>query len=176
MILDPIDDDAVVGVRGPLGTLNSLNMSFQYSNSIGTGNAPYAAFGVSSNGGWHTGGYEFLVVSMDGNQLIGTSLVHVWDWNLNGGAGGDVAGLGQSDHVTLNSILGLTNSNISGTFGDLKVMRAYAYIGNTGGASYGSVDINSITVNSVPLPGALVLLGAGLVRLARYGRRKKSLI
>jgi hypothetical protein len=28
----------------------------------------------------------------------------------------------------------------------------------------------------VPIPGALVLLGAGLVRLARYGRRKKALI
>ena len=27
-----------------------------------------------------------------------------------------------------------------------------------------------------PLPGALVLLGAGLVRLAAYGRRKKAVI
>jgi hypothetical protein len=31
-------------------------------------------------------------------------------------------------------------------------------------------------LNPVPIPGALVLLGAGLVRLARYGRRKKALI
>src|ERR1039458_8220770 len=34
---DPINGaDAVVGVRGPLGTLSSLNMSFQYSNPDAT--------------------------------------------------------------------------------------------------------------------------------------------
>jgi hypothetical protein len=31
-------------------------------------------------------------------------------------------------------------------------------------------------LSAVPLPGALVLLGAGLVRLARYSRRKRSLV
>jgi hypothetical protein len=36
--------------------------------------------------------------------------------------------------------------------------------------------VDDIVVNPVPIPGALVLLGAGLVRLARYGRRKKALV
>ena len=47
-------------------------------------------------------------------------------------------------------------------------MRAYAYIGDTGGPSSGSVDINSITVNTVPLPSAM-LLGSGLLGLAGPG-------
>lgn len=162
-LADPAGD-AVVGVRGPLGLLNSLSMSFEYSNPIGTGNAPFAAFGISDNGGWHTGGNEFLVVSMEGNQLNGATLVHVWDWTLNGGLGGDVAGLGQSDNVTLNSILA--------TYGTWEVMRAYAYIGDTGGPSSGSVDINSITVSSsVPDGGlTLALLASSLASLSFFRR------
>ena len=31
-------------------------------------------------------------------------------------------------------------------------------------------------LTAVPLPGALVLLGAGLVRLGRYARRKRTLV
>jgi hypothetical protein len=175
-LVDPIGD-AVVGVRGPLGTLNSLSMSFQYSNPIGTGNAPFAAFGVSVDGLWGSGSaYEYNIISENGNQLIGTSLVHVWDWNLNGGAGGDVPGL---SGVTLNSILGVGNSYNSVAFGNLQVMRAYAYIGDTGGPSSGSVDINSITVGAYEVPepttmvaGALLLLpfGASTIRMLRKSR------
>jgi hypothetical protein len=32
----PSLDDAVVGVKGPLGLLSNLNMSFTYSNLVGT--------------------------------------------------------------------------------------------------------------------------------------------
>ena len=171
-------DDAVVGVVGPLGALDNLSMSFQYSNPIGTGNAPFAAFGVSVDGNWGAGSaYEYEIISMDGNQLNGTSRVHVWDFNLNGGQGGDVAGLGQSDNVTLDDVLGIDNSYNGVAFGDLEVMRAYAYIGDTGGSSSGSVDINSITITSVPesttmIAGALLLLpfGASTLRILRKSR------
>jgi hypothetical protein len=160
------DDDAVVGVKGPLGTLNSLNMSFVFSNPIDTGNAPFAAFGISDNSTWVADNHRLNVISMDGNQLIGTSIVHVWDFTLNGGDGGDLTGLGQSDNVTLNSILA--------TYGTWEVMRAYAYIGDTGGPSSGSVDINSITVSSVPEPATMLLLGLGLVGLAGVRRKFKN--
>jgi hypothetical protein len=167
------DVDAVVGVRGPLGALDQLTMSFDYSNlSGGSGNAPFAAFGVSLDGTWGTGGQEFDIISEDGNQLTGTSLVHVWDFSLNGGDGGDVAGL---SGVTLDSILGVDNSYNGVAFGDLEVMRAYAYIGDEG-ASSGSVDINSITVVSAP-DGAstLFLLGIGFAGLAVFGVRQHRL-
>jgi hypothetical protein len=161
------DADAVVGVRGPLGTLNNLDMSFTYSNPIDTGNAPFAAFGISDNSTWAADNHRLNVISMDGDQLIGTSLVHVWDFTLNGDAGGDVTGLGQSDNVTLNSILA--------TYGTWEVMRAYAYIGDTGGPSSGSVDINSITVtSSVPEPATMLLLGLGLMGLAGVRRKFKK--
>jgi hypothetical protein len=157
------DDDAVVGVKGPLGLLNSLSMSFVFSNPIDTGNAPFAAFGISDNSTWVADNHRLDVISENGNQLIGTSLVHVWDWTLNGGAGGDVTGM---SGVTLNSILA--------TYGTWEIMRAYAYIGDTGGPSSGSVDINSITVSPVPEPttmiaGALLLLpfGASTLRMLR---------
>jgi hypothetical protein len=37
----------------------------------------------------------------------------------------------------------------------------------------GHVTISNLAVSAVPLPGALVLLGAGMVRLVAYGRRKR---
>jgi hypothetical protein len=169
-IAAPVDDDAVVGMKGPLGTLGSLNMSFNYSNPVGTGAAPFAAFGVSTDNTWG-GANNFNIISLNGNQLTGTSLVHVWDWNLNGGAGGDVAGL---NGVTLNSILGVNNSFNGVAFGNLQVMRAYAYIGDTGGPSYGSVDINSITVTAVPEPETYAMLLAGLGLVGAFVRRRKN--
>jgi len=167
-IANPVDDDAVVGVKGPLGTLKTHNMSFAYSNPVGTGNAPFAAFGISDNSTWAADNHRLNVISENGNLLIGTSLVHVWDWNLNGGAGGDVTGL---SGVTLNSILA--------TYGTWEVMRAYAYIGDTGGPSSGSVDINSITVSPVPEPttmiaGALLLLPIGLSTLRKFRKNRTA--
>ena len=159
------DVDAVVGVRGPLGTLNSVSMSFQYSNLIGGpggANAPFAAFGISA-GTWGLGAQEYDVISENGNQLIGSSLVHVWDFTTLA----DVPGM---SGVTLNSILP--------TFGTWQVMRAYAYVGDEGALS-GSVDINSITVGAYEVPepttmiaGALLLLpfGASTIRKFRKTR------
>jgi hypothetical protein len=145
-------------------------MSFVFSNPVGTGNAPFAAFGISDNSTWAPDNHRLNVISENGNLLTGSSLVHVWDWTLNAGAGGDVAGM---SGVTLDSILA--------TYGTWEVMRAYAYIGDTGGASSGSVDINSITVGpyvaAVPEPttiiaGALLLLpfGASTLRMLRKSR------
>jgi hypothetical protein len=44
--------------------------------------------------------------------------------------------------------------------------------------SLGDADYNDLvmSVKPVPLPGALLLLGAGLVRLASYARRKRELV
>ena len=67
-LVDPIGD-AVVGARGPLGTLNNLSMSFQYSNPIGTGNAPFAAFGISDNSTWAADNHRLNVISENGNQI-----------------------------------------------------------------------------------------------------------
>jgi hypothetical protein len=158
------DVDAVVGVRGPLGALNSLSMSFTYANLASSGNdVPFAAFGISA-GTWGLGAQEYDVISENGNQLYGYSLVHVWDLN----AGADVAGM---SGVTLNSILA--------TYGTWEVMRAYAYVGDEG-ASSGSVDINSITIGSYvasapDVASTALLLGLAFVGLAAFGFRKNRL-
>lgn len=164
-----VPNDAVVGVKGPLGLLSNLSMSFASSNPVGTGYTPFAAFGVSVDGLWSGSAYKYNVISMNGSQLTGTSLVHVWDWTLNGGNGGDVAGL---SNVTLNSILGVANSFNNVAYGALQVMRAYAYIGDTGGASSGSLDINSITVTAVPEPETFAMLLAGLGLIGTISRRR----
>ena len=131
------NDDAVVGAIGSFGALSNVtSMSFAYSNLVGNNSdVPFAAFGVSVDGLWGGAAYRYDIISMNGNQLTGTSLVHVWDWNLNGGAGGDVAGLGQSDNVTLNDVLGVTSGYNNVTFGNMDVMRAYAYIGDSSATS-----------------------------------------
>lgn len=159
--------DAVVGVKGPLGTLNSLSMSFQYSNLTSSGNdVPFAAFGISPDGTWGGPSTTYLIISLEGNQLNGATTVHVWDNST--GAEYLPSLWGQ----TLNSILGVNG------FGNMQVMRAYAYVGDEGAAS-GSVDINSITVGAYEVPepttmvaGALLLLpfGASTIRRMRKTR------
>lgn len=162
---DPTDD-AVVGAKGPFGTLNNLSMSFDYANLVGgNGNQPYAAFGLSVDGTWGGSAQEYLVIAMSGDQLNGTTPIHVFDLTHNADAG-----------VTWGSamanILGATDTYSGGlTFGDMQVMRAYAYIGDWPGVGNVSVDINSITVTSVPEP-TTTALSAGALLLLFSLRRK----
>jgi hypothetical protein len=151
-------------------------MSFVYSDYVSaSGTAPFAAFGVSLNGTWGSGGQEFDIISDQGNVLTGTTLVHVWDFTLDSGNGADVLGL--SD-VTLDYVLsqpvGYGDTGVD--FGDLEVMRAYAYIGDEG-ASSGSADIESITIGSSVPDGAstVLLLGFGLAGLGVLSLRKNRL-
>lgn len=163
---DPTDD-AVVGAKGPFGTLSNLSMSFNYSNLVGgNGNTPYAAFGLSENSLWNGSAQEFLVIAMSGNQLNGATPIHVYDLTADGNY------LPVTWGSTLSSILGDTFNGVA--FGDMNVLRAYAYIGDWHGVGNVSVDINSITVNPVPEPGTMMLLGAGFLGLAAYGKRRKK--
>jgi len=166
---DPTDD-AVVGAKGPFGKLSTHNMSFEYSNLIGGGgNTPYAAFGVSVNGLWDGSGQEFLIIATSGNQINGATGIHVYDLTADQNYAPVTWG------STLGSILSDTFGGVA--FGDMQTVRAYAYIGDWPGVGNVSVDIDSITVSTVPEPtttisGALLLLpfGAGAVRFFRKQR------
>ena len=167
---DPTDD-AVVGAKGPFGTLNNLSMSFDYSNLVGgNGNQPYAAFGLSVDGTWGGSSQEYLVIALSGNQLNDTTGIHVFDLTHNADAG-------ITWGSTMASILAVTDLYSGGlAFGDMQVMRAYAYIGDWPGVGNVSVDINSITVTSVPEPTMLTMIAGGvlLFGLSRITRRKSA--
>jgi hypothetical protein len=97
---------------------------------------------------------------------------------------------GNNDGIT-DGVMGTMGNALWGAYGyttdtpearaalalDLQYVRDY--IGDTrfmvrfDGNEY---ELRALHMAAVPIPGALVLLGAGLVRLARYGRRKKALI
>ena len=162
---DPTDD-AVVGAKGPFGTLNDLSMSFDYSNLVGgNGNQPYAAFGLSVDGTWGGSAQEYLVIAMSGNQLDGTTPIHVFDATHN-------TDTGVTWGSTMASILGATDTYSGGlTFGNMQVMRAYAYIGDWPGVGNVSVDINSITVTSVPEPTTTALFAGGALLLISLRRK-----
>jgi hypothetical protein len=135
---------------------------------VSTSGTPFAAFGVSVDGNWGgASAHEYEIISLNGPQFTGTTQVHVFDETTQTAVAGTWG-------LTLNQVLSLANPYNGVPYGDLQVMRAYAYIGDTGSPSYGSVDINSITVSSVPLPGALLLFGSGLVGLAAIRRRFKK--
>jgi hypothetical protein len=158
-------DDAVVGAKGPFGTLNGLGMSFDYSNmSGGNGGLPYAAFGLSENSLWNLSAQEFLVIAVSGNQLNDSTLVHVVDNNT----GDNYIPL--SGAITLGQLEGETFSGVA--FGDMQVMRAYAYIGAWPGVGNTSVDINSITV--VPEPATVLLVAFGGLTALCLGRRARK--
>jgi hypothetical protein len=158
-------DDAVVGAKGPFGALTNLSMSFTSSNFVGTnGFEPYAAFGVSDNGLWDGSGNEYLIIALSGNQLDGSTLVHVFDEQTDAEYSPTLWG------STLSSILGTVPSESTTAFGDMTAMRAYAYIGDWPGVGDVSVDINSITV--VPEPSTISLLVVAVCGLALLRKRK----
>ena len=157
-------DDAVVGAKGSFGALTGLGMSFDYSNlSGGNGDLPYAAFGLSENSQWNLSAQEFLVIAVAGNQLNDSTLVHV----VNNNTGADYIPL--SGAITLGQLEGETYSD-SVSFGNMQVMRAYAYIGAWPSVGNTSVDINSITV--VPEPSTIGLVVVGLLAALAIRRRK----
>ena len=99
----------MVGAKGSFGTLNNnnLSMSFDYSNlSGGGGNTPYAAFGLSENSLWNLSAQEFLVIAVGGNQLNGSTLVHV----VNDNTGADYIPL--SGAITLGQLAGDTSGRL----------------------------------------------------------------
>ena len=161
---DPTDD-AVVGAKGPFGTLTGLGMSFDYSNMTGgNGNQPFAAFGLSENSLWNLSAQEFLVIAVTGNQLTDSTLVHV----VNSNTGDNYIPL--SGAITLGQLESQTYNGVA--FGDMQVMRAYAYIGDWPGVGNTSVDINSITV--VPEPSTLLLVAFGALTTLCFGRRARK--
>jgi hypothetical protein len=163
---DPTDD-AVVGAKGPFGVLTNLSMSFTYSNFVGTnGFGPYAAFGISDNGLWNGSGNEYLIIALSGNQINGSTPIHVFDEQTDAEYSPSLWG------STLDSILGTVPSESSDAFGDMQVMRAYAYIGDWPGIGNVSVDINSITVAPVPEPTTISLLVLAVGGLALLRKRK----
>jgi hypothetical protein len=158
---------AVVGAKGPFGTLTGLSMSFDYSNMSPGTSSPYAAFGLSENSLWDMSAQEFQVMAMSGAQINDSTLVHV----VNTNTGANYIPMDQA--ITLGQLLGESYNGFA--FGDMNVLRAYAYIGNWPGVTNASVDINSITVtSSVPEPASMLLLGLGLVGLAGIRRKLKS--
>jgi hypothetical protein len=94
-------------------------------------------------------------------------------------AGGVIRAIDHPDSVsgTFSAIFQNTNTLDSQYLGFYRVAfnigmdNNWAY--GQGGLLNGSFSRSEF---ATPLPGAVVLLGAGLVRLARYGRRKKALI
>ncbi len=163
---DPTDD-AVVGAKGPFGVLTNLSMSFTYSNlSGGGGNTPYAAFGVSDNGLWNGSGNEYLIIALTGNQINATTPIHVFDEQTDAEYSPSLWG------STLGSILGTVPSESTTAFGNMEVMRAYAYIGDWPSVGNVSVDINSITVTPVPEPATISLLAMAVGALVLIRKRK----
>ncbi|MGC9975519.1 MAG: PEP-CTERM sorting domain-containing protein [Syntrophales bacterium] len=173
-------DTASVALHGELGKLNdpNLSMSFDYSNLnlIGASSPlyPYGEFRISTNGLWNGTGYEFKIISQQGGTLNAGQIIDVWDVQTNSEYSPTLSG------VTLSSILGIDNTYNGEAFGNMEVVGAQVTIGHWGGASGGSVDIDSITftsssvTTSVPEPTTMLLLGLGLVGLAGMRRKFKQ--
>jgi hypothetical protein len=162
------DDYAVVGAKGPFGTLAHGSMSFDFANLTGdNGVGPYAIFGVSASMAWNSSAQRFLIFALAGNQLNSNTHVHIFDINANA----DYTGVAYGS--TLASILNVTYNGVD-TFGSMVVMRAYAGLGVNSGAGtvVGSVDINAVTVTSTPEPRSLfAVFGAALVLFAGVRRK-----
>ena len=138
-------NDAVVGLKGPLGTLSNLSMSFTVLDQSGVSNQPYAAFGLDAYG---DGSHTLLVISLDSTpDLNGSTSIHVFDLTTQAEAANTTWG------ETLAQLYGQTYSNGT-SYGDMTVQRAYVYIGDWDTTGAKTADIGSITITAVPLPSA----------------------
>jgi hypothetical protein len=130
-----------------------------------------------------TGSGTFTIFDSDGEALEGTiTWAQIFSYKKSGGIDPDYDAYG-------NASANLTAVSYEGDDNDLKqflagggVNATYQFAG-TGFKSltYLTTSGNAIattysgSLSAIPIPGALVLLGAGLVRLAAYSRRKRTL-
>ena len=139
---------------------------------------------LASNYGGFAWTGDWTVVDIAGNPAVYSSneatISSSTPFNLDGASFAKYAGTGGATELT---IIGYLNNNPVADFsvGDFTTFPAVTSINFS--------NINKLTFTSngffvmdnfmdsavVPLPGALVLLGAGLVRLVAYSRRKRAL-
>jgi hypothetical protein len=134
-----------------------------------------------------SGGYESAPVTGTGTLDIFDNAVHLTanlSWIDGATVGGGTFGL-----LNLSGVTNLTNLQYAGSNTTLQNLYAIGHGDVVASFTFsparsltdlkatGAVNVTTYsgTLSAVPLPGALVLLGAGLVRLVTYSRRKRAL-